>query len=389
MLLVTQMRRRLAYYFLLILLMLAGCAKRPTSAWRVISAPPPQLLVPPRPNAPQSLGNDTVVLQRARSASPRNPACAVNLPDFTLEWKGRTANIRTDTAALLPRNTQVEATTPDGSRIMLPGVSLEKNWFQLLPSALDAKVAAGCLTAGDARVLPARLASSLTLPPPISWRLIHGDPTLTGYLDVEPGFALKTVTPVREDGQVAGYLTSTYLTRPSGRGGVLVVPGQAETNRRGVVTRGVSPDHPVLHLPAQATRLRLFLRTWSVAQDRRIALVAAPDVALLDRATREFETDPEGFCRATANQNVACIAIEKDSVLHAEVSVTANGAPLYLQAGGTLGGALRAAGAKSANTLPASITIQRPWQGKLVPVEFPKDPAMLSFILWNGDVISW
>jgi hypothetical protein len=381
------MRRRLAYYFLLVILMLAGCAKRPASAWRVIASPPPQLLVPPRPDAPQSLGKDTITLQRARSVSPRNPACALNLPDFTLEWKGRTANIRTDTAALLPRNTQVEATTPDGSRVMLPGVSLEKNWFQLLPSALDAKVAAGCLSAGDARVLPARLASFLTLPPPVSWRLLHGDPTLTGYLDVEPGFVLKTVTPVRDDGQVAGYLTSTYITKPSGRGGVVVLPGQGD--RRGAITRGVAPDHPVLHLPKEATRLRLFLRSWSVAQDRRIVLVAAPDVALLDRATREFETDPEGFCRATANQNVVCIAIEKDSVLHAEVSVTANGTPLHLQAGSTLGAALRAAGSTPANTLPASLVIRRPWQGKMLNVEFPKDPAILSFVLWNGDVMTW
>ncbi|NWF82716.1 MAG: hypothetical protein HXY18_02675 [Bryobacteraceae bacterium] len=40
-------------------------------------------------------------------------------------------------------------------------------------------------------------------------------------------------------------------------------------------------------------------------------------------------------------------------------------------------------------TLPPSLTIHRRWNGKLTPVGFPKDPSMLSFILWNGGVISW
>jgi hypothetical protein len=387
--LVTNMRRRLAYCFLLVLLMLAGCAKRPASTWRVITAPAPQLLVPPRPDAPAALGKDALVFSRARSLSPRRTDCAVRLPGFSLDWKGRTARVEVDTAALLPSAARVETTMPDGARRILPGVSFEKNWFQLLPASLDSKSASGCLSAGDARVLPARLAANLTLPPPVSWRLLHGDPTITGYIDVEPGFVLKSITPVRDDGQVSGYLTSTYLTRPAGRGGVLVTPGPAETNRRGAITRGIAPDHPVLHLPRHATRLRLFLRSWSITQDRRIALVAAPDVALLDRATREFETDPDGFCRAAASQGVACVSIEKDSVLHAEVGVTAKGVPLHLQAGSTLGAALRALGMKPDDSLPPSLTIHRPWNGELLPIAFPKDPAMLSFILWNGDVMSW
>lgn len=384
-----MMRRRLSYCLLLILLMLAGCAKRTPQAWRVVTVPPPALLIPPRQGAPQALGKDSVALPRARSISPRKAGCSLDLPGLSLNWRGRRAEIQVDTAALLPRGEPVEVTTSDGSRRMLPGISLEKNWFQRLPAAPDEKVAAGCLSAGDARLLPARLAAQLTLPPPVSWRLLHGDPAITGYLDIEPGFVLKSVTPVREDGQVAGYLTSHCLTRSDGRGGVLVVPGPAETTRRTGVTRGQAPDHPVFHLPRQANRLRLFLRTWTTSQDRRIALVAAPSVALLDRATRAFETDPERFCRSAASQNVACIAIEKDSVLHAEISVLANGDPLYLQAGSNLGAALRALGMKPDNALPSSLTIQRRWNGRLTPIDFPKDPAMLPFTLWHGDVISW
>lgn len=383
------MRRLLAYYFLLILLMLPGCAKRTPSAWRVVTAPPPQLLIPPRPAAPESLGRDTLALERARLVSARSGNCSVELTGFRLTWKSRRADIQVDTRSLLPSASLVEVTTADGSRRMLPGVSLEKNWFQLLPEALDKKVVSGCLSAGDARLLPARLASQLTLPPPVSWRLLHGDPAITGYIDLEPGFVLKSVSPVRENGEVDGYLTSYYMTKPDGHGGVRVTPGQSETTRRAGVTRGQAPDHAVLHLPKQATRLRLFLRTWTTSQDRRIALVAAPNVALLDRATREFEIDPEGFCRAAANQNVACIAIEKDSVLHAEISVVAKGAPVYLQAGSTLGAAFRALGIKAENGIPPSLTIQRRWNGRLVPVEFPKEAALLSFILWNGDVMAW
>ncbi len=382
-------RRRLAYYFLLVLLMLAGCAKRPASAWRVVAAPPPQLLIPPRADAPASLGNDTIVLNRARSKSARSPSCNLTLPGFSLQWQGRKAAVTVDTKALIQAPALVEVTTPDGSRRMIPGVSLDKNWFQLLPSSLEEKVGAGCLSPADARLLPARLASSLTLPPGVSWRLLHGDPTITGYLDLQPGFVLKSVTPLRENGQIAGYLTSYYRTGSNGAGGVKVTAGESESNLRGKITRGASPDHSVLHIPPKAIHLRLFLRTWSLAQDRRIALVAAPTVALLDRATREFETDPERFCREAASQSVACIAIEKDSVLHAEISVLAKGTPLYLQAGGTLGMALRQLGMKLDNALPTSLTIQRPHDGKLTPVEFTLDPAMLQFVLWNGDVMSW
>lgn len=383
------MRRRLAYFFLLVLLMLAGCARRTPSAWRVTTAPPPQLLIPPRPAAPDSLGEDTVILERARSGTVRGGNCSLELPGFRLGWNSRRANIQVDTRALLPPATLVEVTAADGSRRVLPGVSLEKNWFQLLPEALERKVEAGCLSAGDARLLPARLASQLTLPPPVGWRLLHGDPAVTGYIDLEPGFVLKSVSPLREQGEVAGYITSYYPTRSDGRGGVLVTPGQSEIARRTGVIRGQAPDHAVLHLPRQATRLRLFLRTWTTSQDRRIALVAAPNVALLDRATREFETDPEGFCRAAASQSVACLAIEKDSVLHAEISILAKGSTAYLQAGSTLGAAFRALGIKAGGGLPPSLTIQRRWNDRLVPVEFPRDPAMLSFILWNGDVMAW
>lgn len=382
-------RRRLSYYFLLILLMLAGCSKRPATAWRVVAAPPPQLLIPPREGAPARLGRDSIILSDARSKSERNPSCGLNVPGFSLNWQGRKAAIEVDTASLVPGEARIEVTTPDGARRTLPGVSLEKNWFQLLPAALEEKASSGCLTPVDARRLPARLASSLTLPPGVSWRLLHGDPSITGYLDLQPGFVLKSVTPIRENGQVAGYLTSYYRTGPNGKGGVKVTAGEAETNLRGKITRGVSPDHPVLHLPSKAIHLRLFLRTWSVTQDRRIALVAAPSVAFLDRATREFETDPERFCREAARQDVACISIEKDAVLHAEISILAKGTPVFIQAGGTLGMALRQIGMKLDNALPTSLTLQRPYNGRLVPVEFTLDPAMLQFVLWNGDVMSW
>lgn len=125
------------------------------------------------------------------------------------------------------------------------------------------------------------------------------------YVDLEPQFHLRAVEPVREEGKVTGYLTAFYNLSAAAGGGVQVSAGGAETNIGGRIERGQAPDSEVLHLPSGATYLRLFFRSWSVSQDRRIALIAAGSAGAREKASAEFEGDPEGFCSGARTRGAA------------------------------------------------------------------------------------
>jgi len=239
--------------------------------------------------------------------------------------------------------------------------------------------------------LDRRLIDNLALPSGALYRLRFGEFTLNGYVDVTDEFRLRAVEPIRESGVVTGYLTSFYLLNAAPDGGVVVRAGDSEINIQAKLTMGTAADSELLHLPSGATWLRLYFRTWSSTQDRRIALIAAPTHAERERASREFEADPEGYCGGVAKERgVACVSVPKDMVVGPELRVQANGRDAFAPVGGTLNDVLRSAGLRETGSVLGTLQVRRPYEGKLVPIQFDRTrPEILGLVLIGGEQITW
>ena len=335
------------------------------------------------------------VIKAARSA--RNfsgAACDLKHEQISLHWRGQDARVRANTAALAPLpGTLATATRPDGSSAPLANQAVvTSNWFEeILRPALNQQVTAGCLTAAELPVLDRRLIDNLALPSSALYRLRFGEFTLNGYMDVTDEFRLRAVEPIRDGGVVTGYLTSFYLLKPAPNGGVLVSAGESEINIQAKLIAGKAGDSELLHLPAGATWLRLFFRTWSSTQDRRIALIAAPTATGRDVASKEFEADPEGYCAGAAKQQgVTCISVPKEMVLGPELRVFAQGRDAFSPVGGTLNDVLRSVGVREPGGVRGTLQVRRPYEGKLVPIKFDRTRTeILGLVLIGGEQITW
>ncbi len=335
------------------------------------------------------------VIKAARSA--RNffgPACTLDHQEISFHWSGRDAKVRANAASLAPLpGSQAAGIRPDGSPVPLTSQTvLTSNWFEeILRPNLKRQVAAGCLTAAELPVLDRRLIDHLTLPSGAHYRLRFGEFALNGYMDITAEFRLRAVEPIREGGVVTGYRTSFYLLDRAPDGGVVVRAGDSEINIQAKLTAGRAAESELLHLPAGATWLRFFFRSWSRTQDRRIALIAAPTSAERERASKEFETDPEGFCAGAAKQRgVACVSVPTDMVLGPELRVSANGKDAFVAVGGTLSEVLRGAGLRDSRAALGTLQVRRPYEGKLVPVAFDRTRTeILGLVLIGGEQITW
>ena len=374
-------------------ILLTGCAARQRQArtWKLEPAERGHVLIPPRADPVKA----EFVLKSARSAGNfSGPACTLRQEEITLQWHGLDARVRADAGALAPLpGSLASATTPGGSAMPLGNQTVvTANWFEeVLRPALREQVAAGCLTTKDLALLDRRLIDNLALPSSALYRLRIGEFTLNGYVDLNAEFRLRTVEPIRERGVVTGFLTSFYLLSAAPDGGVVASAGESEINIQGKLTAGKAGDSEILHLPAGATWLRLFFRTWSRTEDRRIALIAAPTKDERERASKEFESGPESYCGGAAKaRNVACVSVPKDMVLGPELRVTVNGRDAFVAVSGVLGEVLRSSGVRDTSEALKTLQVKRPYEGKLTPVEFDRTRTeILSLVLIGGEQITW
>ncbi|GEM_PF-4358944 len=374
--------------FLCLVLLFAGCSARKPDVWKFVPEDRGHTLVPPRPNAMQP----DFELKRARSVKTNAPACALDKPGIRLQWKGKAARVHADSAALAPLPGTVLQGVGGGAPGQLPAdIIVRTNWFQdAFKPALVQQEHEGCIAAQDAPRLTQRLIDSMPLPSSASYRLRYGEYIMAGYFDLEPQFRLRAVEPIREKGVAVGYLTSFYLLHAAAQGGVTVSAGQSESNVRGAITTGIAADHEVMHLPAGATYLRFFFRSWSVDQDRKIALLAAPSAADLEKATKDFEASPESYCAVAGQKGAACISVPKDMVIGPELKVRANGKDEYVPVGGNIADLMRGAGVRDPMAKTATLKVTRPYEGKLAPVEFDHSKSsILSLVLIGGEELTW
>jgi hypothetical protein len=379
---------RCFFAILLLILILSGCASRRPAAWRLVPEGNGHRLVPPRPH-PE---DPSFTLRRARSVTVKKPACALDKPGIRIQWKGRDARVRADSNPLAPLPGTVLLAAGGGApQQQAAEMIVRSNWFNdsLKPSLL-AQQRAGCLAPADTPLLTRRLADHLTLPTSATYRLIYGEYADRGYLDIDSRFRLRAVEPIRQSGQITGYRTSFYILTPTPQGGAIVAAGEAESNIKAVITRGPAPDHELLHLPPQATHFRFFFRTWSVNQDRRIALLAAPSPEDLDSATTGFEASPETFCASARQRGVACISVPKDMVIGPELRVLANGDDAYVPVAGSVGEVLRSLNIREPKSLLPTLQVRRHFEGVLRPIDFDSTGAtILGLVLIGGEEITW
>lgn len=368
-------------------LALVGCASRKPAlqSWRLEKS----VVLPPRAGAPEA----PFQLRHARSVKRNLPACQLRSREVELRWKGTTALVRADARPLAPvPGGLVMGSAGGGAPAGLGGdVLVRSNWYrdEFLPN-LASQTAAGCLSLKDAPLLRQRLIDNLPLPSGAAYRMRYGEYPMDGYLDLDAKFRLRAVEPIREQGQVVGFKTSFYPLVPTPDGGVRATAGDSETNLKAVITHGQATDSEVLHMPPHATWVRLFLRTWSETQDRRIALIAAASPRELDLASKAFEANPEGFCARAGAMNAACVGVPKDMVIGPELRVRVNGTDQYAPVGGHIADVLRTMNIRNGPELVKSMKVSRPYEGRLVSLEFDRTSNdILSLVLLGGEEITW
>ncbi len=325
-------------------------------------------------------------VKQARATTMKDQACAYLGNEANLTWHGRTAVIRVPRGAPESAQIAVHSTEGSGGPKQVGGEILVRNWMDDFEANLQAQEKAGCLRREETLQLKRQIIDHASLNTRMGYRKIYGEYERLGYLDLVPGFRLRSVEPIREAGEVVGFLTCFYDLLPTG-GGLRAQAAASEANVRGAITAGTAKDHPVLHLPPDATRLRLFFRSWNVSGHRRIALLAARTFEDLEAASQAFEANPEAFC---AKPGSNCVAVPNDAVLGAEIRVETAKGPAYVPIAGNLSELLREQKVKKPEDALPSLKILRPFEGKMQPIVFDASkPGILGYIPVGGEKIIW
>jgi hypothetical protein len=228
-----------------------------------------------------------------------------------------------------------------------------------------------------------QMLSSVELPSGLAYRLQYGDYARTGWIDLDSQFRPRTLTPVN-----GGYETAWYnLSARKGGGVGLSLASVEERTREGRALKE-RPSADLLSLPESARYLRMYFRSWTVAGDRKIALLGAGTTAELGASSGPFERDPAGFC--AVEKAVVCVSVPREVALSAEMRVVANGKAVMVPVGATVRDALKESGVKDAGAVLGTLRVLRPYRGDMVTVEFDRTKnTILGLVFLGGESLSW
>lgn len=367
-------------------LSVAGCAKKTTSAnaYRLSAS----ALTPPAQKQPLAVAG-----VRGGEWSPS--ACRVRVPPYSLEWKDGKALLRSSPAKPEDADDRV----------------LEQ--FRASVVELEAK---GCLkTGGSSKVLDA-FASMLALPSGMLYAARWGTYYQSAALDFQPEFRLKIIGPLLKAGAkdvkvdaaipdkpggivvksiegLEGFETSYYRIVSGKPEGVTLQLVSVEHSRNGVATPVQRPSGFALKTMTEPRQMRLlFLRRVSKS-DRDITLLSAKTLAQLEAATQRMQDARDAVAQCRAEREAECLALPRLTALNLELVVTANSREVSVPIGATVSAALEAAGVRGREqqraTLP-TLTVRRPWRGKMIPVTPLDERAqLLSMVLIGGEQVRW
>lgn len=261
----------------------------------------------------------------------------------------------------------------------------------------------GCIAAGEAPKLAARVAESLPLDPQKAFHVLYPD-------DLVPPVRLQVVSPilrdesapVLNDEQVAGngnqltltvradnligYETALYAVQPKASGaGYVISPQYADRHLGAASERRQQPATNYFQFPAEAAFFRLFVKSGQT--DYTALAIAAPTRAELARLAAALEAGTTS-CETLGPKS--CIAIPRRVALNPVVPVTINGAEVLVRWSADLAEAIRGAGERRPDNLLATLAISRLYGGRPTPVDFDRmNPAILRLPIAGGEIISW
>jgi hypothetical protein len=179
-------------------------------------------------------------------------------------------------------------------------------------------------------------------------RKVHVDtpaPDRADYIDLEPGWRLRVVTPVLRSGgyqvrataqtvsgneialstgaEFLGYELAYYAVRSRSRGGVSVEFLSAQIVKEGKTYEQAQPLARLFELPRGARYVRLIFLTRVSRADHDMGVIAAQDAEARDALTRKVLADPAGRCQI--ERQTWCDWIPRGIAVSAEREVTVEG----------------------------------------------------------------
>jgi hypothetical protein len=271
----------------------------------------------------------------------------------------------------------------------------------------------GCISPGTGLSVMSRVVEAVPLEPRVAHGLLRPEGKIS-WAEIGPESRLQVVTPIMRDG-AAPEAPLMETTAVSGSGTTINVDVKAtdrllgyEMAWYGVVTKidgpgfalaplsvertldGRTEPAPVsmatyLRFPPESRYYRLFLKAEVEGNSITQMVITAPTRAELDRRTKAIDADA-ALCGAPDG---LCVAVPRRAAINVWLAVQVNGREVRVR-GGTVRGAIQAAGEKDVARVMPTLAVERPYRGGLARVEFDRaSTEILEVTLLGGERISW
>jgi hypothetical protein len=260
----------------------------------------------------------------------------------------------------------------------------------------------GCIAPGGAIAIASALIQRMALPTRTAHELRYGALRDTGFIHLEPGFRIRTISPILKGGgyrlkaveeqsgntvtirtgsEFMGMETAYYtVAAKPASSGLKVDLLSVERTIDGKSQPATEPVERFLDLPEWVSQIRLFFLTRAARSDNDVTIIGARSAALLELATERFQVDPDNYCKQEG-EGVVCRAIPAGIAVAPMVAVVVNGTAVYVPPGSTVRQAAPAA--------PDSVRVMRRYGAQYLPVQPQADARLSNIVLLGGERISW
>jgi hypothetical protein len=257
-------------------------------------------------------------------------------------------------------------------------------------SALEDRVATGCLRSDEAQGLTRTIVERLPLPPLLGHFIRFGG-AATGLVDLTADFRLKVVGPVRsasDPKEVIDYQIAWYRLAPAPQDARIKISlASISTGQHKEAREAESASAGPLVFPASFRFFRLVYRVANSPTDHLATMLSADDLATLNEATRRFQMERDPSCKTLTMPGVNCVKPAPDVSVSLEFPVSVNRKQVFVSLGGTLAHAMQSR--KLASEVTATMRIRRLFHGRLRTVKFDRNSQdILWFVLMPGDEIT-
>jgi hypothetical protein len=236
----------------------------------------------------------------------------------------------------------------------------------------------GCVPEGGGLALAHRVLESVPLGVRIPYRLLHPEPGRSGYVDLGPESRLEVITPTGAQEAASDILgvegtdRAITVTARSTPGILSVERTWYAVRRDGIVPQGTPQRNLFEGIGPGYYRL-------VYKADETEVLVAAGSPA--ERGRAQVTECGKGAVR--------CIAIPRSVAVNPYLAVMVNGREVRVSVGATLRNAVQAAAGQPQEVL-GTLRVEKPFAGRLLPVEFDgTKPDVLDLVLLGNEIVRW